>query len=189
MPDNASHPSDTSIWLAGVGEGFRSGTQVLGFSAGATYGILAFGGLERHHLSLITVSYGHMIGGMKGADSWYRGNWELRGELFSGAQVNSDTCWVIGVTPHLRFNFATSTRWVPYADVGAGITLTDIGAPDLSGAFQFNLQAIAGVNYFIRDCLAINLEGRYLHLSNANISKPNYGVNTAGGFIGVNTFF
>jgi hypothetical protein len=60
-----------------------------------------------------------------------------------------------------------------YADVGAGITLTEIRAPDLGGAFQFNPQAVPGVNYFLRDDSAISFEGRYLHLSSAGIYKPN----------------
>lgn len=53
------------IWAGGVGGGFRAGTQTLSFSAGATYGLLIFGGKERHHLVPITVSYGRMSGASK----------------------------------------------------------------------------------------------------------------------------
>jgi len=189
MPVNISHSSDSTIWMKSVGEGFLSGTQTLGVNAGAAYGVMIFGGAERHHLALLSVSRGRMIGDVKGADSWYRGNWELRGEILGGLQFNSETCWLIGVTPHVRYHFATGAPWVPYADVGAGITLTDIRAPDLGGSFQFNLQAIVGVNYFVRDALAINLEGRYIHLSSLGIYSPNYGVNTIGIFLGVTEFF
>ncbi|MFA6413212.1 MAG: acyloxyacyl hydrolase [Syntrophales bacterium] len=189
MPVNASRPNDPDIWLGGVGEGFRSGTQVLGFSAGSAYGMLMFGSKERHHLALTSVSYGLMVGGLKGADWWYRGNWELRGELFGGAQFNSETRWLTGVAPHLRYNFATGTCFIPYADIGAGVTLTEIRAPDLGGSFQFNLQANVGVNYFVQDDMAISIEGRYLHLSSSAISMPNNGVNTLGIFLGVNAFF
>jgi lipid A 3-O-deacylase len=182
-------PGNPGIWITGVGEGFRSRTQVLGFNAGVAYGVLIFGGEERHHLSLLSASYGRMIGGVKGADSWYRGNVELRGEIFGGVQFNSETCSLIGVTPHVRYHFATSTPWVPYIDFGVGITSTSIRAPDLGDSFEFNLQAVVGVNYFIRDALAINFEGRYLHLSSAGIYNPNNGVNTIGIFLGVSTFF
>jgi len=175
--------------MRGIGEGFRPGTETLGFSAGATYGVVIFGGEERHHLSLLSVSYGRMIGDVKGADNWYRGNWELRGEIFGGLQFNSETCWLIGVAPHLRYHFATDAPWVPYLDFGAGITSTGIRAPDLGDSFQFNLQAAFGVNCFVRDDLAVSFEGRYLHLSSAGIHQPNNGVNTIGIFLGMNTFF
>lgn len=183
------NPGKPGIWINGVGEGFRPRTQTLGFNAGAAYGVLIFGGEERHHLSLLSASYGRMIGDVKGADSWYRGNLELRGELFGGVQFNSETCALIGLTPHVRYNFATGTPWVPYIDLGVGITLTGIRAPDLGNSFEFNLQAVVGVNYFIRDASAISFEGRYLHLSSAGIYNPNNGVNSIGIFLGVSTFF
>ena len=128
------------IWITGVGEGFRSRTQTLGVNAGIGYGVLIFGGGERHHLSLLSVSYGRMIGSVKGADSWYRGNLELRAEILGGVQFNSETSWLIGLTPHVRYHFATGTPWVPYVDFGVGITSTGIRAPDLGGSFEFNLQ-------------------------------------------------
>lgn len=177
------------IWITGVGDGFRSRTQTLGFNAGVTYGVLIFGGEERHHLSLLSASYGRMIGEVKGADSWYRGNFELRGEIFGGAQFNSETSWLIGVAPHVRYHFATGTPWVPYIDFGIGVTETGIRSPDLGDSFQFNVQAGVGVNYFIGDASAISFEGRYVHLSSAGIYNPNNGVNTIGIFLGVCTFF
>jgi hypothetical protein len=55
-----------NIWQDGVGEGFRSTTQSIGLSSGATYGLAAFGGREAHHLALISLSYGHMLGHLWG---------------------------------------------------------------------------------------------------------------------------
>jgi len=177
------------IWISNVGEGFRRGTQVASISAGAAYGVLIFGGEERHHLSLISASYGQMIGGVQGMDKWYRGNWEIRAEIFGGAQFNSETCALAGITPHIRYHFATGTRLIPYFDLGAGLSLTEIRGPDLGGAFEFNLQAVTGFNYFIKDNLSINIAMQYLHLSSASICMPNNGVNTVGCFLGVQWFF
>ena len=81
-----------------------------------------------------------MLGGMKGANQGYRGNSEFRAELFGGTQFNADTRWVLGLTPHLRYSFATGTRCIAFVEIGAGVTLTHIRKPDLGGAFQFNLQ-------------------------------------------------
>jgi len=147
------------------------------------------GGNERHHLSIGTISYGRMLGDVYGINHWYGGNWELRGELFGGVQFNSETHWVVGLTPHLRYHFISGMRWVPFVDIGIGISLTDIRLPDLGGSFQFNTQAGAGLNWFIKDNLAISLECRYLHLSSAGLSMPNDGVNTLGGILGLNWFY
>jgi hypothetical protein len=158
-------------------------------SAGASYGIAAFGSREQHHLAMGSLAYGHMLSGVVGEGHWYRGNPEFRLELFSGAQFEPDTRWFVGLTPHLRYNFATGTRWIPFADVGAGVTATSIGPPDLSGTFEFNLQAGTGVQYFLKDNLALGLEARYVHWSCAGLHQPNLGLNGVTGLLGVTFFF
>ena len=96
---------------------------------------------------------------------------------------------MIELTPHLRYNFATGTRWVPFLDIGAGVTATGIGPPDLTGTFEFNLQAIAGVQWFLRDDLALTGDVRLLHMSCAGIHSPNLGVNNVAFMIGITWFF
>ncbi len=86
---------------------------------------------------------------MHGQGHWYRGNLEGRLELFGGGQYSSETDWLVGLTHHLRYNFAIGTRWIPFFDVGAGVTATGIGPPDLSGTFEFNLQVGPGVHWFV----------------------------------------
>ena len=130
-----------------------------------------------------------MLGPVKGNGHWYRGNWELRGELFGGAQFSPRSDWVVGLTPHLRYNFATGTRLIPYVDAGAGVAATSIGPPDLSHTFEFNLQAATGARWFIKKNVALSLEARYLHLSCAGIDSPNLGVNNIGGMAGISWFF
>jgi len=178
-----------SIWQNEVGEGFRSTIQSIGLSSGATYGLAAFGGREAHQLALISLSYGHMLGHVCGEGHWYRGNWELRGELFTGAQFSPDTEWLVGLTPHLRYHFASGTRWIPFVDGGAGVTATGIGPPDLSGTFEFNLQAGAGIQWFIRNNMALSVEARYVHWSCAGLHDPNLGLNGVTGMAGVTFFF
>ena len=156
---------------------------------GAGDGVQIFGGRQSHDLALISLSYGKMISPVVGEGHWYRGNWELRGELFSGAQFSPSAESLVGLTPHLRYNFATGSRWIPYADIGAGVSATSIGPPDLSGTFEFNLQAATGVQWFIRDNFALGLEARYLHMSCAGIHPPNLGLNTVNGMLSVTWFF
>ena len=186
---DGSPSTTTDIWSGAVGHGFRAGTQTFRLGLGMGYGIKIFGARDRHDLLPMTVSYGRMVGDVLGAGHWYGGNFEVRGEVFLAPQVNCDGYWTIGLTPHLRYNFATGTRWIPYVDLGVGIAFTEIRAPDLGASFQFNEQVAAGVNYFLTDDLAVNCEIHFLHLSSAGISKPNQGVNTVGPSIGINWFF
>ena len=182
-------PSSSDIWVNGVGEGFRPTAQSVSLGAGVAAGFAAFGGRQCHDLALASISYGHMLGPVRGGDHWYRGNWEMRGELFAGGQFAPDENAVVGLTPHLRYNFATGTRWVPFADVGAGVTATSISGPDLSGTFEFNLQPAIGTHWFIRDNLALTAEVRYLHMSCAGLHSPNLGLNAILGMVGLTWFF
>jgi len=179
----------TGIWQRAIGEGFRPGVQTLSLEAGGAGGLAAFGGRQAHDFALTSVSYGYMLGKVVGEGHWYRGNMEIRGELFGGLQVSPSRDWLVGLTPHLRYNFATGTRWIPFADLGAGLSATGIGPPDASGTFEFNLQANAGVHRFLRDNLALTFEAGYMHLSCAGIHKPNLGINTVKGLLGVTWFF
>lgn len=188
-PTAALEPADKSIWQGDVGDGFNAGTQSLGFGAGAGYGLRILGSRQHHDLALGDLSYGWMAGAVKGRGHWYEGNWELRGDLFGGEQFSPGTDYVIGIAPHLRYNFMTGTRWVPYVDGGAGVSATDISVPDLSHTFEFNLQAATGVRWFVSDHVALGVEARYLHLSCAGMNTPNLGLNNVGGSLTVTWFF
>jgi len=185
----ALKPSNTDIWQNGIGEGFKPGIQSVSFDAGAGYGVKILGSKEHHDLALQSISYGYTLGSVEGKGRWYRGNWELRGELFSGAQFSPTSDWLVGLTPHLRYNFMTGARWMPFVDAGAGVSATDIGPPDLSHYFEFNLQAAAGVRWFVRDNVALSIEARYLHMSCAGLSTPNLGLNNVNGMVGISWFF
>ena len=188
-PELSLEPASETIWKHGVGEGFRSSAQSIGLSAGGAYGIAAFGGRQAHDMALISLTYGHMLGRIRGEDHWYRGNFEFRLELFTGAQFSPASEWLVGLTPHLRYNFATGTRWIPFVDAGAGVTATGIGRPDLSGTFEFNLQGGGGIQWFLKDHVALGVEARYVHWSCAGLSKPNLGLNGVTGLLGLTFYF
>jgi lipid A 3-O-deacylase len=177
------------IWEHEVGEGFSITAQSFGVNAGATIGLAKFGSEQAHDLALISLSYTHMISTVWGEDKWYRGNLEFRMELFTGSQFSPSADWLVGLTPHLRYNFATGTRWIPFVDVGLGVTATQIGPPDLSGTFEFNLQGGAGVQYFLKANLALTTEVHYTHWSCAGMSEPNNGLNGITVLFGLACFF
>jgi len=188
-PGLTLEPASQTMWEHGVGEGFRPDAQSFTVSAGANYGIALFGGHEQHHLALIGLTYGHMLGHTRGEDHWYRGNFEFRLELFSGAQFSPTSEWLVGLTPHLRYDFATGTPWIPFFDLGAGVSATSIGPPDLSGTFEFNLQAAIGIQWFLKKNMSLNVEAGYFHMSCASINHPNLGLNGVTGMLGVTFLF
>jgi len=178
-----------SIWVDDVGSGFRSDVQSIGFSLGGYHGFAKCGSHEAHHMALTSFSYGSMLGPARGKNHWYHGNWEIQIELFGGAQVDPDLDWIVGLTPHVRYNFATGTSLIPFVDFGAGITGTGIGSPDLGSTFQFNEQAGVGAHWFVKRDVAMTFSALYMHISNAGISKPNCGVNGVKFAIGLTFFF
>ena len=177
------------IWLGTVGEGFQRGAQSFAVQFGAAAGLAAFGSEQAHDLALASVSYGRILGPLHGEDLWFRGNLEARLELFGGAQFSPSRAWLVGLTPHLRYIFATGYRWLPFVDGGLGVSATSIGSPDLGSVFEFNLQGGGGFHWFFRDDLALTLEARYLHMSCAGISRPNQGLNSVMGMLGLTWFF
>jgi lipid A 3-O-deacylase len=185
----AMSQSKSTLWENGIGEGFRSDTSSISLGAGVNYGLAIFGSREEHDLAIVNLTYGHMLGHVLGEGHWYRGNPEFRLELFTGAQFSPSSEWFVGLTPHFRYNFATGTAWIPFFDAGAGVTATGIGPPDLSGTFEFNLQAGGGMQWFLWDKTALTLETHYVHWSCAGISKPNLGLNGITGMLGVAFYF
>jgi lipid A 3-O-deacylase len=181
-------PPPAGVWQDGIGNGFQAGTLQAGFSVGAGFGVAAFGSRVAHDLSLASVNLGWMTG-VKAQDHWYRGNWEIAGELSGGTQYRPEYRYIVGLTPLLRYNFATGTRWVPFLNGGTGVMATDMGPPDLGSTFQFASQGGLGTHYFLRDDLAVTMECRTLHISNAGIRQPNHGVNTQMFYLGLNWFF
>jgi hypothetical protein len=172
-----------------LGEGFNSSVQTLSIDLGATAGVRAFGGDQIHDLALASLSYGRIVGGVCGKDRWYRGNWELRGRLFGGSQFSPYRDWVVGLTPHLRYEFATGTRWIPFVDAGFGLAATRIGPPDLCGTIEMNMQINAGALFFIRGNLALSLQAGYLHISDGDLHTPNLGLNGVTGMLGITRLF
>ncbi len=178
-----------SLWEGGIGDCFRKGSNEISASIAPGWGFPAFGGREHHDWVLGFVEYGSMLSGTVAKDHWYRGNWELMGDLFGGFQYHPDHAYVIGVAPLVRYNFATGTRWVPFINAGAGVTGTDIRDGDLSTKFEFNLQFGGGVRYFLQKNLSLDVQYRFIHISNAGLDTPNLGVNNSTLMFGASWFF
>lgn len=163
------------IWADGIGNGMTQGAMEAEAAFGAGIGI-PFGS-EQHNLAITELRLGRVVSRLLGRGHWFQGNFMVLGEILTGAQFSPDTRYFVGIAPVLRYEIATGTRWVPFIDGGAGVTLTDIGRPDLGGNFEFNLQAGLGVKYYFRDNMSVMFQDHYLHFSSGGIYNPNHGVN------------
>jgi len=181
--------AEDELWTAGVGEGFAKGAQALDFSAGLGLGVGSLTGKVNHDLFFLSASHTLVVSRLLGDPHWYRGNWSFVSEIFGGRQYNDKTAFFFGSTPIIRYSVATGSGWVPFAEAGLGPTLTDIGEPDLSSRFQFNIQGGMGAQYFWNERHALTLRARWLHFSNAGIERPNIGVNTAVVLLGTTWLF
>lgn len=89
-----------------------------------------------------------------------------------------------------RYHFATGSRWVPFLTAGAGLIEENFkvtGRP--SAGFNFTPQVGPGVSYLLDANMAISLEWRLYHVSNANIDTPNVGLNVGFFLLGISMFF
>lgn len=188
-PELLPNPTEKIIWVDGIGSGFRKGLFQAGGTVGAGFGTTVFGSTQKHDLASASVNVGWVFTDVIAPGKWYRGNLELLVELFAGGQFNPYGRYFVGLTPFLRYNFVTHSRWMPFVEFGAGVSATNIEGPDLTGTFQFNLQPGAGLNYFISKRMALTLQYHWLHFSNAHIRNPNHGTNTQMFQAGVSWFF
>ncbi|HTD87219.1 MAG TPA: acyloxyacyl hydrolase [Candidatus Binatia bacterium] len=168
---------------------FAKGSHEVAATIGAGPSSAILGSTIGHDMAISVMRYGLTLSDTFAKDTFREGHWELLGELFGGAQYNPRVRYVTGLLPAFRYNFTEYEPFVPFFDVGAGVTLTDIFGPDLSGVFQFNLQTGVGAHYFFAERTAITVEYRFMHISNAGISQPNRGVNANIFSIGLTRFF
>lgn len=182
-------PMAKIIWADGIGRGFRKGVFQAGSTVGAGFGTKVFGTSLTHDFAMASGNFGWVFTDLMAPGKWYRGNLELVAELFAGSQFHPNNRYFVGLTPLIRYNFATGSRWVPFVDGGAGVGATNIEGSDLTGTFQFNVQMGAGTHYFLSDRTALTVQYRWLHFSNAHIQEPNNGTNTQMFHVGVSWFF
>jgi lipid A 3-O-deacylase PagL len=89
-----------------------------------------------------------------------------------------NTAYGIGVNPlNLKWNFQRHTRVVPYAELSGGLLFTNHDVPSRTSSVNFTPSAALGFHY-LGDKFAWTLEGRYLHISDAGLSRLNPGINT-----------
>jgi hypothetical protein len=121
-----------------------------------------------------------------GGSGFFRGNFELAPEVFGAGIYEATGHYIAGTTLWIRQNFVPRDwRFVPFGQIGAGISSMDIDHKYDGHNFNFNLDSSLGCRYFISPRLSVFGELRYQHLSNANTGSHNIGINALGPSFGV----
>ena len=89
---------------------------------------------------------------------------------------------------NLKWNFTSSSRAVPYFELGGGVLFTNTEVPAITSTTNFVTHAGVGLHIFTREKRALTFSTRYEHISNAGLATPNPGVNTVQFAIGFNWF-
>jgi opacity protein-like surface antigen len=73
----------------------------------------------------------------------------------------------------------------PFLEGGEGAVYTDLRKQDLGTRLQFTSQIGGGLEYEISPGVALGLQVRYRHMSNAGMSSSNPGIDTVYGLLGL----
>jgi lipid A 3-O-deacylase len=122
--------------------------------------------------------------------SFLRGRFEYAVDvipLFVATQ-STNTAYGFGVNPFaLKWNFSSHGTAVPYIDIGGGALFTNVKVPEGTSHVNFTPSGAFGV-HFLRGKYYWSAEVRYMHISNAGISRPNPGINTVQVRLGLGRF-
>ncbi len=89
----------------------------------------------------------------------------------------------------LKYGFPLTDRLQPYVKGGLGVLYMSQHTKEQSTQYNFLPQGAAGLQYRITNDIALNLEYRYRHLSNAALKHPNSGINVNMYLCGITIFF
>jgi opacity protein-like surface antigen len=102
----------------------------------------------------------------------------------------SQTASVFSLSVFLKYNVFTGTRLTPFAEFGAGVSEATRAVPEQGGShFNFVLQPGLGLQYAVGDRNTLDLEWRYLHLSNATLFPSDPSLNGSLFLLGFSRHF
>lgn len=131
--------------------------------------------------------YGWFLSGDIGS-GWYRGRHELLVELPLHLVVDPRVSPMVGGYLLGSWKFTSLEKWAPYVFAGGGILYVDLGLPTMGSRLDFSYQAGTGVQYFMEKDMALSLEYRYHHISNAGTASPNEPLNSSKILLGVSFY-
>jgi Lipid A 3-O-deacylase (PagL) len=166
-PEEGGH--ELEFWTGG-GHSVAGGTRDTGiWNAGVRYGWV------------LTAPHG---------PGFLSGRFEYAVDAVPGFVVTQagNTAYGAGLNPvALKWVFATRGNVEPYLELNGGTLFTNHEVPAGTSAINFTSSAALGV-HFVRDH-TWTMEVRYMHISNAGLTKANAGINTVQVRLGFGKFF
>ncbi len=110
-------------------------------------------------------------------------------EPFLSDVVGPNSNMEVGLVLLSRFAYPVTPHIHPYLFGGGGVMYGTQHVHYQATQWNFTPQLGAGVSFFLKDDLALKVEYRRRHFSNANIKTPNHGVNANLVLMGISWFF
>jgi lipid A 3-O-deacylase len=134
--------------------------------------------------------FGYFLSKERGK-GWYQGRHELFIELPFHLAVDPRTRVLTGgyLLGSWKFTGLKEKLLYPYIFAGGGVLFVDLGLPTMGSRLDFSYQGGTGIQYLIRNDLAVMAEYRYLHISNAGTAQPNEPLNSSHILFGISFFY
>ena len=118
-----------------------------------------------------------------------KGILELVYEPFISPIISPRSNVEFGLDVFLKYAYPVTSRFYPFVEIGTGPYYMTLGSYEQSTRFNFLSQGGAGLMYFVRKDLAISVEYRRRHVSNASMKSPNAGIDGNEYLVGASLFF
>lgn len=132
--------------------------------------------------------YGYFLSDEIGTGYWYQGRHELLMELPYHLAIDQGGKSMVGGYLLGSWKFTSMEDLAPYIFAGGGILFVDMGLPSMGTSLDFSYQGGTGLQYMLRKNVALQLEYRYHHISNAGTASPNEPINSSKFLLGVSFF-
>src|SRR5215470_16819716 len=175
---------------------YQAGDWEIQAMAGPYWDLEVYANQPTFDYVLESLRIGYMLIDVSGHGLW-RGNLELLVDASGGEFFRGPANYLVGGNVLLRWNLlqVDLPKWVPYLQLGAGGLYHDARNVDTRPQAIFGsnveamLQAGIGTRYHLNKRWPIDGELGYRHISNANTSAHNRGLNSLGGALGLSYFF
>ncbi len=118
-----------------------------------------------------------------------KGLLELVCEPHFGYNLQPNDTMEFGLAFFLKYGFPLTEKLYPFIEVGTGPYYMTWSTDSQSTQFNFDSQGGLGLLYFLGSHWVVNTSFRYRHVSNADIKKPNGGIQSLVYLIGFSYYY
>ena len=118
-----------------------------------------------------------------------KGLLELVCEPYFGYNLQPKDTTEFGLAFFLKYGYPLTEKLYPFIEVGTGPYYMTWSTASQSTQFNFDSQGGLGLLYFLDSHWGINTAFRYRHVSNADIKKPNGGIQSLVYLIGFSYYY